>query len=215
MSKADTLLKKATFFERMALYSDRKAFLKSLGQATDDWGSPRLPADILQGLDSLLKDLSATKPESSVPMQNKLMAFYQGMNTDLGQLAQAVSEAANMIPGDHTTQVQNALALAEKVRQLAAKGQPQQQQQAGGDETVTFSPDKIKAYPPIDRASQKAVFDFATKGVGKVDGSLGPETRAALTKIKNYYKQQYPNNPVMSDQQAIQAAKFNAGKPLP
>lgn len=39
MSKADTLLKKATFFERMALYSDRKAFLQSLaGGATDDWG---------------------------------------------------------------------------------------------------------------------------------------------------------------------------------
>ena len=40
MSKADTLLKKATFFERMALYSDRKTFLQALAQtggASDDW----------------------------------------------------------------------------------------------------------------------------------------------------------------------------------
>lgn len=32
MSKADTLLKRATFFERMALYSDRKTFLQSVAQ---------------------------------------------------------------------------------------------------------------------------------------------------------------------------------------
>jgi hypothetical protein len=32
MSKADMLLKKATFFERMALYADRKSFLQSVAQ---------------------------------------------------------------------------------------------------------------------------------------------------------------------------------------
>lgn len=32
MSKADTLLKKATFFERLAIYSDRKSFLQALSQ---------------------------------------------------------------------------------------------------------------------------------------------------------------------------------------
>lgn len=32
MSKADTLLKRATFFERMALYSDRKTFLQAIAQ---------------------------------------------------------------------------------------------------------------------------------------------------------------------------------------
>lgn len=43
MSKADTLLKKATFFERMALYSDRKFYLRSLAQAggaSDEWTMP-------------------------------------------------------------------------------------------------------------------------------------------------------------------------------
>ncbi len=38
MSKADTLLKRATFFERMALYSDRKTFLQSVAQEGGyDW----------------------------------------------------------------------------------------------------------------------------------------------------------------------------------
>lgn len=34
MSKADTLLKKAIFFEKMAIYSDRKTFLQALAQQT-------------------------------------------------------------------------------------------------------------------------------------------------------------------------------------
>lgn len=35
MSKADTLLKKATSFERLAVYSDRKSFLQALSQGFD------------------------------------------------------------------------------------------------------------------------------------------------------------------------------------
>lgn len=215
MSKADTLLKKATFFERMALYSDRKAFLQSLAQtggASGTWPS-QLPSNISEGLNSLLKDLAATKPDSSVPMQNRLLNFYNGTNTDMGQLAQTIREAANMIPGDHTTQVQNALDLAGRVDQLVAQQQPQQTEVAG--EPMVMPTAHIRGFTPISKADQKAVFDFATKGVGQIDGQLGRETRAALEKIKDYYKQTYPQNPRMSDQQAIQAAKFNAGKPLP
>jgi hypothetical protein len=45
MSKADTLLKKATVFERLALYSDRKAFLGALAQ-----NSARIPQVIAAGV---------------------------------------------------------------------------------------------------------------------------------------------------------------------
>jgi hypothetical protein len=50
MSKADVLLKKATSFEKLALYSDRKAFLRALSQADpaaqqfynlDEFGNPK------------------------------------------------------------------------------------------------------------------------------------------------------------------------------
>lgn len=52
MSKADTLLKKATSFERLAIYSDRKSFLQALSQSPeagdvkplldyDEFGNPK------------------------------------------------------------------------------------------------------------------------------------------------------------------------------
>lgn len=66
MSKADTLLKKATFFERLALYSDRKTFLQSLAQggATDpDWTNmanrPFTDAQIKSGLERVSGALSS------------------------------------------------------------------------------------------------------------------------------------------------------------
>jgi hypothetical protein len=60
MSKADTLLKKATFFERLAVYSDRKSFLQALAQGggTDDWmsvmNSPHTDADVKARLDQII-----------------------------------------------------------------------------------------------------------------------------------------------------------------
>jgi hypothetical protein len=66
MSKADTLLKKATFFERLALYSDRKTFLQSLAQggATDpNWmgamSSPFTDANIKSSLERVSGALSS------------------------------------------------------------------------------------------------------------------------------------------------------------
>jgi hypothetical protein len=208
MSKADTLLKRATFFERMALYSDRKAFLRALAQ-DGQWPADKgLPPDIAQGLNSLMKDLAATKPESSAALQNQLADFYQGTNKDMGQLAQAIRNAANTIPGDHTTQVQNALALAAKVDQLVASQQPQQQQEDAAGGTMVMPAAHIKGFAPISKTDQEAVFNFVGRQ-GQIDGQLGPETRKALNEIKAYFAQKNPQNKQMSDQQAIQAAVFH------
>lgn len=212
MSKADTLLKKATYFERLALYSDRRSFLQTIAQsgASDTWGSP-LPENIKEGLNSLLKDLAATKPDSSVPLQNKLMSFYQGMNTDMGQLAQAIREAANTIPGDHTTQVQNALSLASKVDQLAQQGQAQPQSQS--EQVMTMPADRITAYPPIDKGQQEALSRFITmERIGvplhRIDGKLGPETRGALETFKKWYNAKATGKKITSDNEALQLVKF-------
>lgn len=43
MSKADVLLKKATAFEKLALYSDRKVFLQALSQETKSAKQLELP----------------------------------------------------------------------------------------------------------------------------------------------------------------------------
>lgn len=215
MSKADTLLKKATFFERMALYSDRKAFLQSLAQtggASDTWPAAKsLPADVAEGINSVMKDLAATKPDSTA-LQNRLQSFYEGMNTDMGQLAQALSEAANTIPGDHTTQVQNALALADKVRQMVA--QPQQPG-AAGDQTMYMPADKLTAYPPIDKGQQEALARFLMiNGITFVDpkklndGKLGPETRKGLNAFKQWYNAKATGKKITSDAEALQFVKF-------
>lgn len=218
MSKADTLLKRATFFERMALYSDRKAFLRALAQDAQWPAASTLPPGIAEGLNSLIKDLAATKPESSQALQNQLLDFYQGGKTDMGQLAQLVGDAANTIPGDHTTQVQNALALAEKIRGLVQ--QPAQQQEqgeaAGGGSPMVMPTAHITGFTPISKEDQKAVFDFAGMQ-GQIDGQLGKETRSALNAVKDYFvrtqPQSYPNRNSMSDQQAIAAAKWQQKHP--
>jgi hypothetical protein len=210
----EDLLKKASLYERLALYSDRKSFLSALAQtggATDDWGRPALPANIREAVDSLMKDLAATKPDS-VQMQNRLMNFYQGMNTDLGQLAQAVSEAANLIPGDHTVQVQNALNLAEKVRQMAAKPQAEPQ---SGDQTMVMPTDKIVALRPIDKTQQEALARFLTvNGIAFVDpqklndGKLGPETRKGLESFKKWYNAKATGKKITSDDEALKLVKY-------
>jgi hypothetical protein len=71
-----------------------------------------------------------------------------------------------------------------------------------------------KGYPSISKADQQALLRFVTEeGLGFVspdkmnDGVLGPETRKALELVKDYFKKTYPQNPRMTDPQAITAAK--------
>lgn len=210
----EDLLKKASLYERLALYSDRKSFLSVLAQsggATNEWGQPALPANIREAIDSLMKDLAATKPDS-VQMQNRLMNFYSGTNTDLGQLAQTISEAANMIPGNHTVQVQNALNLAEKVRQMTSNPQTEQQ---SGDQPMVMPADKVVGFRPIDKTQQEALARFITiNGIGFVDpkllndGKLGHETRKALEIFKKWYNAKATGKKITSDDEALKFVKY-------
>jgi hypothetical protein len=83
MSKADTLLKKAIAFERLALYSDRKTFLKSLAQPMspeykqfynlDEFGNPKQ-----EGIPPV-PPVESVKPSTNSPTMNmptdKITAF--------------------------------------------------------------------------------------------------------------------------------------------
>lgn len=58
MSKADTLLKEAATFERIALYSDRKLFLQTLAQENaEEAEEVVLPTDRVVGFASIPKDV--------------------------------------------------------------------------------------------------------------------------------------------------------------
>lgn len=205
MSKADTLLKKATFFERMALYSDRKSYLQALAQ-----GNPpaldKNTRDLLFEAQNILQnaglDASAI---GNVIVFNKLDQFGAAMKSIrdalmLGKLSPLSDEYKRL--QTISTQV---------------KAPPTEAEQAmAGPADMTFEPDPKKdvvhGLPPINKADQEAVFRFVTiQGLGipgKVDGQLGKETRTALEAIKNYFAKANPQNPRMTDQQAIQAAKF-------
>jgi hypothetical protein len=207
MSKADTLLKKATFFERMAIYSDRKTFLQALAQ-----GLTPPSDDIRQGIESAMRDLAATKRETSQALQNRLMDFYSGQNTDMKQLADALRETANTIPGNLTTQVQRILDLANKVDQ-------KQQQQLSGDSSpensvMQMPADSIKALRPIDPEKQSALGKFVTiHGLVFVDpqkmhdGKLGPETRKALNAFKTWYNEKATGPKITSDDAVLNLVK--------
>jgi hypothetical protein len=73
-----------------------------------------------------------------------------------------------------------------------------------------------RGLPPIKREDQQALARFVMgEGLTFVDpakmndGQLGPETRKALEAVKDYFAKAHPQNPRMTDQQAITAAKFN------
>ncbi len=80
--------------------------------------------------------------------------------------------------------------------------------------TVEGTP-PAKALPPINTQDQQAVFQFAIEegelvpdpAKQRADGRIGPETRKALEGVKNYFAKRFPQNPRMTDQQAITAAK--------
>lgn len=204
---SNELLDKVSFYERLALYSDRGSFLKALAQTP----AQPLSNEVRQQIDSAMKDLSMTKPDDpkSKQLVNQLMNFYQGTNTDMGQLIQTLREAANTIPGNNMTQVQRVLDFASSLEQK------QQQASAPADETVYMPEDKIKGLRPINKEQQSALGKFVTvNGLVFVDpmkmndGQLGRETRKALDAFKKWYNEKATGKKITSDDEALQFAKY-------
>lgn len=86
-----------------------------------------------------------------------------------------------------------------------------------GGNTYEFpanEPAKKPSLPTISRQDQQALLQFVnSEKLGTLDetkfndGQLGKETRKALELVKDYFQKTYPQNPRMSDQAAITAAK--------
>lgn len=204
MNKIDSILKKAALYEVLATHGDRRSFLRAIAQEAS------LSNNIKERINSVLKDLAATKPDSSVNLQNRLMGFMMGSKSDPAELAQLVEEAANTIPGDHTTQVANAHELLNMVRQLGNKPE------AAPTESVMMMPeDKITAYAPISKSVQEHLSSLvATRGWGiplKIDGKLGKETRQAI----NNFKREMKMSPNATDQEVFALVEKEYAKDNP
>lgn len=206
MSKADTLLKRAASFERLALYSDRRSFLQAIAQEDPN---RQLIWQALQLLQQVGLDESVTAPLGTAITFGKV---------DIGAIKQAIQNAilTKISPLGHQPVIDQ---LKKIMSQLRTPSQQEVEKAMKGPADITFEPGagstqggQITAYPPIDKTVQQAIYDFVVSeglGVpGKIDGKLGPETRKALEAIKGYFAKLHPQNKRMTDQEAIRAAQF-------
>lgn len=204
MSKADTLLKKATFFERMALYSDRKAFLQAIAQdsqAQQPDPNRQLIGQALQILQNAGVDEATTKPLADAVLFNKV---------DLPAIQRAIQTATltKMSPLSQQAQIDQLKQLSGQLKAPMTEAE----QGMAGPADYTAPAAHITGFRPIDKSKQDALGRIVTvEGLTFVDpkkmndGQLGPETRKALNAFKAWVRQ-----PKMSDDQALDMAQMMA-----
>ncbi len=202
MSKADTLLKKATFFERLALYSDRKAFLQSIAQTTY---SPELTNAVV-GFTDYVRNQPGL-PDQVKNVANEIDKYLRELPPDQqGTVVSAVKQLVGRIWNELRGSVDSTV-LAELGRRSGivddayAKIQAQPKfdvPSAAPQRTITLptieytSPRQqatTSKFPAIDKTFQIML------GVNP-DGALGPQTQAAIDLYKKSRNITEPGNTV-------------------
>lgn len=254
--ETNELLNKASLFERLALYSDRKSFLTAIAQSNpgDIGQTENYIRNTVSSIVNSVQNWIGTHSERQAHLPNNLPGLPPALDaaykvvlsfnslgakfdvTELPRLLQAAKSLAyvgnlgNM--GDDAKKAWLS-DVFPKVSQLMTQVQKQIDDLAAfkrdfGPEapsevaSETIELDDVKPtpaaqqrrYPAISTADQQAILKFVqdenlgTLDAAKLnDGSLGPETRKGLELVKDYFQKTYPNNPRMSDAQAITAAK--------
>jgi hypothetical protein len=253
----EDLLKKASLYERLALYSDRKSFLSALaGGATSNW-APKMHSDaevkgalqrVADGINQWreqygdrMVDASGaprTFPRVIAQDQHNIAQLVTVPKLDLDNLQLAYTSLSNLAQLNNKGFERDALvAYQQQVGQAAGSAQQLVGEQisalqewkanippetsgevsldTGAPAPGQQAPAKPRL-PSINPKDQESVFQFAIEQGELVpnpdrqqpDGQLGSETRKALEGVKNYFAKKNRNNPRMTDQEAIQAAKF-------
>ena len=176
----DLLLEKANTYEKLALFGNRKNFLTAIAQMAG------LTAPLKQQINAVLNNLAATNPNTR-DIQGRLMDALNNPNPDLGQVAQALRDAANAFPGDRAAYRQQADGAAQQVSQLMGS------QEAQPEQVMQMPADRITGYPPIPADVQEKLSEMlSVRGdyiPFKADGRLGPQTRKALEIYQQKYNQ--------------------------
>lgn len=182
MNKFDILVKKAEAFYKLAVYSDRKTFLQSLSQDNTLQTLFNQAAKLINDNGGNISDLSAM------------------FNHDPAQLANVIEESAAKIPmslgnPNIKLQINN---IVTKIRSLS-NPTTTDVPVANKPKQTTNAPN----YPQIDTEVQEMLSKYVSEnGLGiplnKIDGKLGPDTRAAINALKKSL-----NHPEMSDQEAF------------
>lgn len=186
MSKADTLLKKATAFERLALYSDRKTFLKSLAQ---DAAAPSLDQnskDLLGKAMQIMQQIGISQ-ETMAP----LGSAYLFNKVDPNAIRQAFQKAQFEVPA-LSTGPQLGM-LKQLLSQIKFPGSGSVEESSPSANIGGSPASAVSQFPAIDPKEQNDVFRIATiEGLivppdakRASDGKLGPQTKAAIKALRS------------------------------
>jgi len=234
MSKHDSLFKKAEVYERLALYGDRKSFLKALAQTASNPNAPTsYPGDVEDQqkrndsqLTLALQQAQQLLEGAGQPNQATGTGALFPAKRDWAAIDREINRALMMGFGlGKDAQKAQLAQLQGQIRQLRPSA-PAQPSDPG--ETITFPQpgqkmDQIKAYPPIDPKVQESVWNFAIRNgligppnpISQIrDGQFGPGTKAAIKSIKDFMAQK-ENKPNATDAQAIARAQQPAPQNQP
>lgn len=193
MSKADTLLKKAAFYEKLALYSDRSVFLQALAQ--QGYIANTFGPEITSQLNRAIADLSFLGIDAKiVNALTDIMNSHTPTNRYL--LVAYLTQAAAKFPQtpEHAAQLQNLNDLIGKLRLVGATSEEGSSPAVGAPSTTApVAPtSKVQNFPPIPKETQdqlnKILLPYEKIAIPiKVDGQLGPETQKAIEIFKQTY----------------------------
>lgn len=206
MKKIDALVKRVEFFERLAVYGNRSSFLKALAQEVD----PKV-AEIISQMDALVRGAGVTDENILGPLGSAKLFHKVDVNAIGNAVRKAMSDPS-MITMTNAGKVKQLMDLmaALKVAYRSPEQVEAEQAMQGAPTYEFLQPDKIKAYPPIDKRDQEALARIVmVEGWAFMnpnpDGQLGPQTRKALDAFKD--KKGIKS---MSDKDALQYATLLA-----
>lgn len=205
MKKYDELLKRVETFEKLAVYGNRRAFLKAIAQETPDdaWSRAKLPQVGVPEEEGYIGDIDSEEDRNLVfSAQSGLQqaahewqnpAFYPGKATgDHGPATAAALKAFREAPpsrgglGNPSLSDSDTLVAASKYKA-----------RAGGAPVATAIPFRSDVF----RAQQRLTHSPYSFQDLEVDGKLGPLTRAYLKS----YRQQVGAPANQTDEQSIAA----------
>jgi len=194
MSKYNKLLNKAVSFEKLALYSDRKAFLQALGQEASD-PNKELALQALTAMQQENVDNDTLKPLYDAVNLNKL---------DLNAVKKAITHALLF----YTVKTpQNREKLEEILKEL--------NNQQASEKTLNMPEDHITGSLPMNKEDQAALAKFynyyVINGYGvplAANSSPDVQSKQQLAAFKKFMTEKNKNpNYKLSDKEALELVK--------
>lgn len=231
-SKADTLFRKATSYERLVLYGDRKDYLNALAQISFPDVNAIISAvnaartKAVASITNFWRQDPNTFPMSArealsalrYPQVDITSATGEQLTTGMDQLTTALTDVYRALTG---TDVEKNADFAQQVvypvlqslqtqvqKYKNAVGEiPQPRSLEDNKEIPAVSSETSQSYPNIPTDIQSDLNRLLNLQI-KIDGKLGPETRGALDKFRAEYN--VPNN--ATDQDVFNSIKYNTSR---